>query len=351
MVSTKSNRKIKTTSRDAGILIVASDVGHQNVKIKSGLREDLVGNRSDLRPALITHKNRIEDYEDNYFHLKGGNTVWADRYWSNQGTDLDAFTPTSDMGKVDKLLPLFISAIWDNLVDGDLVYYVGSVHELSWASEMSRAVQGNHLVEFQGVTKHFTVEVIRIFVEGAGAVASHYISMGTPVSGKTTVLDIGSGTTILIPMDGLQVKANTAPYSIPGGGVRQFISNLCIENDIKRALNKDQAINYLDMQKAILTDRIVNSRFNSVDITPYLHSQINHWFTRSTQIFKVAMDEHLRHADLLLATGGGCLIPEVAELLRQEGWIIANEPLWANVDGLYLIAQKLVMKMLQQKVA
>jgi hypothetical protein len=341
---------VKSKRDKPAILIVAADIGHQNIKVKVGFGGDVKGKRVNLKSSLITQKDNIDACEDNYFHLVGGRTAWANRYWTNTGSDLDSFTTTSDKGKVENLLPLFLSAIWDEIMDGDLVYYCGSVHELSWVDEMFNAISGNHTIEHGGELKHITIEVLRVAIEGAGAVAAHYLlKEKKPVQGRSTVLDIGSGTSIVIAMEGLSIKQNTNPYALPGGGIRQIVSNLCSNPDIKRELSLDQPVNYLKMQSAILSDRILKSRFGEVDISPYLHNQVETWFAQSTKRYKVAMDEHLRQADLLLATGGGCLLPEVASLLARDGWTIADEPLWANVDGLYLIAQKLAQKLSQSR--
>jgi hypothetical protein len=342
----------KSRREEAAIVVVAADIGHQNIKVKVGFSGDVKGRRVNLKSSLITQKDSVDECEDNYFHLVGGRTPWANRYWTNTGSDLDSFTSTSDKGKVENLLPLFLSAIWDEIMDGDLIYYVGSVHELSWVEEMFAAVGGNHVIEHGGEVKNITVEVLRVAIEGAGAVAAHYLlKEKRPVQGRSTVLDIGSGTSIVIAMDGLSIKENTNPYALPGGGIRQIVSNLCSNTDIKKELSLDQPVNYLKMQSAILGDRVLKSRFGECDISPYLHKQVETWFAQSTKRYNVAMDEHLRQADLLLATGGGCLLPEVASLLVRDGWVIADEPLWANVDGLYLIAQKLAQKLSQREKA
>ncbi|NEU77041.1 ParM/StbA family protein [Hassallia byssoidea VB512170] len=205
---------------------------------------------------------------------------------------------------------------------------VASLHDSqAFATDLKKALQGNHIVKLNGTSCGVTLTV-QVTEEGIGALIVNRV----PGQRKVALIDLGHGTTITSIFEGNKLLQNSR--IVEPVGVYHLCSNIANNIETRRKLNKPASIH-------LIREGIYNQfhygttgwQFDEVyaaELKPWLKSCL-------VKAFK-----HLQaRADDLDATyliGGGANLPSVSAIASRQGIATIQNSQLANVQGLLKLA-------------
>jgi hypothetical protein len=315
--------------------LAALDVGNANTKLKLSL---LPGIEETIAiPSNLTLLDDADDQPDAYSYV-GNNPEWCPKFWM-QASGGNWVMDYSD-GKPKLCLPLFLTALYPHVDDGDEIDLVVSVHNVdALGDRMVQALSGTHIFQrSQGSAKLIKVNVVKVLSEGVGAILST-----KPKTPKNFLLDIGGDTVIGTPYLGLRIAPGCNPYPLAGNGTRRLISEFSKCQQVSKTLNTGRVLSYeasrsvIDNPHHLLT--VGKTKHSMKDA---VKAETDRWLDDVVLKVERMAGHHLLECDGKIATGGGCLIPEVAAKLKGMGYVLAPSPLTANVEGMLAWIQKAV---------
>lgn len=268
--------------------------------------------------------------------------VKSESDWANQGFFLDATgdraTYKSDTGKQDNCLPLFVAGLWDFIESGDTWNVVACVPRVKQNGDaLKKTLNGYHEFESKGVNKWFTVNVIDVVNEGAGAI--YQCSDDTPYRLLTELGGRTCNNTLFEYVTAIHDPAIVD--KIGSVNLLGYIGRSDLAIDIKglNGLTLKEAIDVFENPKHLLK---VGGKTH--DFTATITEKVKLWLDDVTSEVESLTFGWGNKADAHYVAGGVCMNKIVASQLKDYGWKILSNPDFANALGnLELAKQKLVM--------
>ena len=350
-------------------LLVGVDVGNHFTKsVIQPLTATATANKVCIPSLLATDQvQQLAKGDPMTFRIASGvgrnNELY--RIWS---TDI-SYKPTQVVisdekgcGKPAYALPLMISALWNDIEDGDLVYVVASVHDkAAYGATLESTLKGARTVEFTTadkdgdgggvISKSFEIDVLGILYESAGVILS-IPSDKRPVN--TTILDIGGGTALIAPMQGAKMAFNLC--EVPDGGLYSLHNAISNDEGVKSAIrHHSELCRYFELivSRSGLIDLVrnkgrINIRGAKADLSELINPIIEAWLVqldaklRQNAGYQYLNDPHRK----VYVTGGSANIQQVKTWAKCKGYTIVGDPQFANAIGLYNRAKALYTRKL-----
>jgi hypothetical protein len=316
-------------------ILAALDVGNANTKLKilhPGKGEQLI----TIQSALTILPDA--DDHDGAFSYVGSNAEWCPKYWLPVQGDTHTWVMDSADGKPKLSLPLLLTAIHDQVEDGDELDLVVSVHNVdALGDRMISALSGDHIYQRSGdKSKLLSVNVHKVVSEGIGALMA-----AKPKTPNNWLLDIGGDTAIGTPYLQLKIRPGCNPYPLAGHGTRRLISEFSKCKAVSQAIDTGRVLSYESSRRIIDDPRHVLTIGKAKhSLKDAVSSEVDKWLGDVVVRLERMAGHHLMDCDTRIATGGACLIPEVARSLKERGYQLAPSPLTAGVDGMLAWLQK-----------
>lgn len=191
--------------------IMGIDAGNYETKVIHAKGYDVfLSAIGEWRPRTAGEEHSKQDmvFEiiNKYDHFKGFAGPLAN-VESEYGGTVFGLTKNHQDARIRVLL-----AIWRNLIEDKVSIVVGQPykgHTDEEKNEIINSLKGDHTVIVNGVRKDFTIEDIKVGIEGAMAFISY------PYTGPVNVIDVGSGTVNCIHFLNKRIvdrKCDTLPF-------------------------------------------------------------------------------------------------------------------------------------------
>ncbi len=323
-------------------IVVAADNGNAVQKIivdrLDGMPPKKIRMGSLITPIEASNQARTA------FQMIKGNTNWSGKGWLMGGATM---IRDSDIGKIQYGLPLLIGAIWDSIVDGDVVNLLVSIHNpAAFKDDLINAYQGVHVVEHGGDRKAITIKPLGVAQEGLGA-----ILVAKAQSPSTMLLDLGAGTGIVTLFAGVGCHPGTAAYPIDGFGSiyleRKLKTHPTVSKEVGRVLTDEEARLIVADSKHVLRVKPAQCPCSDcdpidVDLSGAIEEIAKAWIAELCRRARQQFSTEILSTTKWVACGGSCQIPAVARALQASGITVIPSPQMANVEGLVAIARKKV---------
>ena len=204
--------------------------------------------------------------------------------------------------------------------------------------QVTTVYKGRHTISFGGRLMSVTVKPLGVADEGLGVLAT------TPhaATGKdTVVLSIGGGTVNVSQFKGGKLITQK-PFA---GGVMRFYEALALAPSLVKKL-KAQGDAHIIRDGVERRDYLYGKNVNI-----QRHSFEDDYLTELPKWFESTLKRPLQHATPLLTAadaglvfGGGAMLPGIEALLKKCGYTVVDDPVNANVKGLYEVAKAMVAK-------
>lgn len=209
-----------------------------------------------------------------------------------------------------------------------------SVHDAEvYGSQLKAALNGSHTVKVNGNLLNLNIKTL-VLDEGVGAIA-YAINRGIAArDSQTVLLDIGFGTSIIAVYNGSTILR--ASRYIHPQGTGKLIQMIADHPETRRYCGGVSGDVQL-IRQGIETDfSYGRTSWNFRDI---YQSVLMDWVREVLSPCLKKVDSWLPSTDLLLAIGGGSLMPGMASVLAKKGIGILENSQIANALGLQAIAQ------------
>jgi hypothetical protein len=253
-------------------------------------------------------------------------------------------------GKPIYALPLFISAMWEHLEDGDCIQMVASVHDKNaYGDDMKRALSGVHTIRYtdedeETERKTFCITVENVVYESAGVI---FGQEKKPL--KSLILDIGGGTVLANPMNKARLAYDNV-VEFADCGVKSLLGLMTVCGDLKTAIRSDQELakhysrlmsneGLMEMLKAKGVFKIGSHK---LDVSEIIRPVVEKWLYRlESELNQSEVASYLSEPGReKLITGGGSLVPGVKEWAKERGFKSVSSPQFANAYGLFKLAKR-----------
>lgn len=210
-----------------------------------------------------------------------------------------------------------------------------SLHERGDLEEqLIEAIAGKHIVKFGGkpIPTTVNIHVLKVYDEGHAAIAANVHQLDT--SKQNVIVDIGNRTVIATLIGQKGHLANRKTFD---NGVEELIRMISVNPTFKNRLQGEIAIPHLIRQGLESTEKPFwyGKQFSFSDV---YHQELKPWVQKSlAPVFKFIHPWKI-NADACLIIGGGSQLEGVDEALKAKGFLIASDPVWANAQGLYQLA-------------
>jgi hypothetical protein len=210
-----------------------------------------------------------------------------------------------------------------------------SLHERGDLEEqLIDAIAGKHIVKFGGkpIPTTVNIHVLKVYDEGHAAIAANAHTLDT--SKQNVIVDIGNRTVIATLIGQKGHLANRKTFD---NGVEELIRMISVNPTFKNRLQGEIAIPHLIRQGLESSEKPFwyGKQFSFEDI---YRQELMPWVQKSlAPVFKFIHPWKI-NADACLIIGGGSQLRGVDEALKAKGFVIAENPLWANAEGLYQLA-------------
>jgi len=318
-----------TKRREMTKILGALDVGNANVKLKLLHPDD--GEKLITIQSALTILHDAED-DNGAFSYVGSNLDWCPKHWIPIQGDSHTWVMDTADGKPKLSLPLLLTAIHDHIEDGDHLDLVVSIHNVdALGDRMISALTGDHVFQRVGdKPKLLSVYVHKVLSEGVGALMS-----ASPQTPNNWLLDIGGDTAIGTPYLQLKIRHGCNPYPLAGNGTRRLISEFSKCKAVSRAIATGRVLSY-EASRRVIDDpkHVLTVGKDKHSLKDAVAEEVDRWLEDVVLKVERSAGHHLFDCDARIATGGACLIPEVARSLKERGYQIAPNPLTASVDGM-----------------
>jgi hypothetical protein len=172
--------------------------------------------------------------------------------------------------------------------------------------------------------------VASILEEGSGVAVA--LSQKCDFS-NALLYDFGNGTAILSAFSGLQMTH------------REYNSNSGVETLINAVANSEHVRRFLlkPADRHLIRAGIEKGDFSYGNEKAWTFreayaAEFPGWFRSGLLPFVKATENRMPAASIVLAVGGGSLLPGVKSALAQKGITVPENPRWVNAQGLYQLA-------------
>jgi hypothetical protein len=321
--------------------VVGADIGNLHARIVWGESET---DRKMIESYILPIAS--EEGLTNVFSLlssTASESEWIGKAWlvGADAVAVDAVSGDRVMdaidGKAKLALPLLSALLWNVLpVSGAVIKLCISVHDTTALGNKVRAnLNGRHTVTKDGVQKTFTIELIEVYAEGVGVVR-----YSKPESKAIFLADFGSDTLIGSAFTGYTAKCS--PWAASAYGVRSLIQAVMSCSETSASLGR--VATFEEIIYSLENPKGKKYFVGKVDITSAVECEAEKWLEHGLKNLERSMKSAIQESKVKLATGGGCAIPQVKKALEFRGYSVVTQPVWANVSGLYEIAQKKAAK-------
>lgn len=216
-----------------------------------------------------------------------------------------------------------------------------SIHDAQiFGVDLKGALNGTHTVKING---HLTTVNIRAMVldEGLGAIY-HAIKWGiVPRDAQSILLDIGFGTSIIAVYNGATIlRASRYVHPQGTGKLVQMIADHVETRRFCGGVSGDPMLIRLGIETDFTYGR------TSWSFREIYQTVLMEWVKEVLAPCLKKVDTWLHSTDVLLATGGGALMPAMASVLAKKKIAVLEKSQLANVLGMQAIAE---MKLKQEE--
>lgn len=325
-------------------LLVGADIGNLHSRAVWG---DGANDRKMIESYILPIDN-ADGFDNVYRCIDSNNPEWKGKRWilGEDAVQMDSISGIRVMdsadGKPKCAMPLLVALLWDVLPVGESKVRIAiSVHNKSaLEGRMRDWLHGCHKISKDGETKTILFDVLAVASEGVGVIRKEK-------PGKATfMLDIGSDTLIGSAFTGYTHACN--PWSASAYGVRSLAQKIMSCDQSSKALGRyatfEEVLISLENPVVTITGRGANKtttttyQIDSIDITEAVNCEAEAWLVEGLKMLVRNMKNSIDSSKAKLATGGGCMIPRVREILIERGYSIVADPLWSNASGLFEIA-------------
>lgn len=318
----------KQTPREVPITIMGFDPGFGNVKA-------VINGRPLVAPSFLSYKqlSDVDGLEGAFTYLDGPakDLIGTSCIFGSKAPVLDPENFKAiyqdKRNKRSLGLEMLIGTLAlrkpSRYIDLRLVF---STHLQQNIEPLTSRFNGIHELLIQGQRVGLRVKVIKGYLEGVGAVLSQGLHRDTAL-----LLDIGTGTTTgTVFSAGGRIVARK-PLTGGGAALLEAIAN---SEELVTALEEPGEA---DIIKAALER-------NSFDYAPGVSFREAYdrvaptWVSSRIDNAMSFFKEYSKRADSYVAIGGGVLLPGVSEALAKRGFTVAQDPAFANAQGLATIA-------------
>ncbi|WNZ45171.1 hypothetical protein Q2T42_25625 [Leptolyngbya boryana CZ1] len=340
--STPAKKKIKSSTE----FLASIDPGNQNIDVvyakmtKKPRTDRLSGSVTFGEKVHKTVRSLVSADVDQYTYSQKGKVNQLGEALTRQfgigeypGAKWIKDTPD---GKATWVLPALIHCMWDDLKDGDSITAYTSVHNPeAYRAEMKEALNGVFTFVKDDEVKEITVQCDRVLVEGVGAIKSQ-----NPTTTANLLLDLGGQTIMIAPYSGLKLMTGCdQPYQLIDQGTARLISEFAkcreVNETLKRVMTYQESRSVIDNPTHM---------FQGVDFSDAVTREAHRWLEKVVGDIEGLARHHLAECPNRFATGGAVLIPCVREWLIARGYTPVNNPLSANVEGVFTLAKALEEK-------
>lgn len=338
----KHDRIVKIKNIVAGI-----DGGNLHYRVRFGENENLIQHESYVLPM---QESDIETGHKNLFKLlsASNDSQWVGKSWLLGANAISADSINgmrvldSEEGKAELSLPLLIGSLWEYIPrsGGEIRVCISCHNTVVLADKIKTALNGAYTAAKDGEHKQFTIEVLEVYAEGVGVIRNE-----KPTSKAVFMLDFGSDTLIASSFNGFVPQCN--PMALSAFGVRSLVGQIMRCDEMSKSLGRmatfNEVLNALEnpVEHAGKGKKAssVQYRINDVNVTNAIVCEVDSWLDRGLKEIARSTKDMKALAVAHYVTGGGCKIPQVAAKLQDLGYTVVSDPILANVNGLYLIAQ------------
>ncbi|MBW4527077.1 MAG: hypothetical protein KME18_18125 [Phormidium tanganyikae FI6-MK23] len=340
MVQTKE-RKTKASKVTTSQTFLASiDPGNQNI--------DVVYAKMSVTGSIVSYDDQVhktvkslvsEDVEQYTFTqaglIDGSGEVTTRQFGIGEYPGAQWIKDSPD-GKAQWVLPALIHCMWDDLADVDSITVYTSVHNPeAYRAEMKAALNGRFTFVKDDEQKNITVKCDRVLVEGVGAIKAQ-----NPPTAANLLLDLGGQTVMIAPYSGLKLMSGCdQPYQLLDQGTARLIAEFAKCRAVNEALKR--VMTYREARSVI--DNPAHT-FQGHDFSGAVGKEVHKWLEKVVGSIEGLAKHHLAECPNRYATGGAVLIPSVRQWLLDRGYTPVTEPLSANVQGVFTLAQALEQK-------
>ncbi|UKP01610.1 ParM/StbA family protein [Nostoc sp. UHCC 0870] len=202
---------------------------------------------------------------------------------------------------------------------------VTSLHDASLGDRLKEVLEGEFNPILAGKESTVKVEVLKVVPEGMG------VLVGRKLPERLTVLDFGNGTTLYSRYFKGKREVHT-PYP---NGVQSLIELLTVA---MKPLNGGKLGIPAKIRYALENGHTKYS--SQIDFKSVYLTTVKDWLSQSLRQPLEQATESKHEGDEVWCIGGGCLLPGVGKLLEKKGFILLENPVDANVNGLLALAKK-----------
>ncbi|MBD2247917.1 hypothetical protein [Nostoc sp. FACHB-888] len=221
-----------------------------------------------------------------------------------------------------------------------------SLHERGdLEDQLIEALTGRHVVKFGGkiCPTEVKIHVLKVYDEGHAAIAAFAQNLNT--SKQNVIVDIGNRTVIATLIGSKGHLANRKTFD---NGVEELIRMISVNPDFKNRLVGEIAMPHLIRQglESIEKPFWYGNQFSFQDV---YQKELAPWVQKSlAPVFKFIHPWKI-NADACLITGGGSRLPSVSEALQAKGFVVTDNPVWANAIGLYQLANMIHLRSVNEQ--
>lgn len=206
---------------------------------------------------------------------------------------------------------------------------VASLHDSqAFSSDLKKALQGNHIVKFDGN------QIVNIYVdcqiveEGVGGL----LIARAPGQRKVALIDLGHGTTITSVFEGNKLLQNSRKIDTVG------VHHLCeaIANNLQTRRRLGKAANSHLIREGIGQNfRYGTSNWEFSDVYA---DELKPWLSSCLVPAWKHLQSRADDLDAIYLIGGGCNLPNVSAIAARQGIATIQNAQVANVQGLLKLA-------------
>ncbi|MBW4440172.1 MAG: hypothetical protein KME10_02830 [Plectolyngbya sp. WJT66-NPBG17] len=336
-MQTQERTSKKTSAKGARNFLASIDPGNQNIDVIFAEVTQKKGGIAFTNEAHVTIPSLVSSDVDDYTFSQSGLVDGSGEIVARQfgiGAYPGAqWIKDSPDGKAQWVLPALIHCMWTALKDGDNITVYTSVHNAqAYRDEMKAALNGVFTFVKYDKQKTMTVKCDRVLVEGVGAIKSQ-----NPSTVANLLLDLGGQTVMLAPYSGLKLTAGCdQPYQLLHQGTARLIAEFtkcrAVNETLKRVLTYQEARSIIDNPL---------HTFKGHDFSEAVKAEVGKWLNQVVKQVESLAPYHVEECPNKFATGGAVMIPSVRAWLIDHGYTPVNDPLSANVSGLFIIAKAL----------
>jgi Actin like proteins N terminal domain len=292
------------------------------------------------RPSETPREGYIE-------YMEGGADVpykiWASGYLAYDRNPMATLRVTDDsQAKANQALQHLMGALShiEKYYPEINVFLCASLHQKEGLEELLiQNLEGTHVVKFGGkvLPTKVIVKVLKVYEEGHCAIAANADKL--KLSGQNVIIDLGNRTNIATLIGSRGVMVERKPFNF---GVEELIRMISQNPKFLKKLNGDTPIPHLIRLGLESQEFKYGKLFTFSEI---YDAELKPWITKGlAPVFKFIHPWKI-NADACLVIGGGSLLPKVREALESKGFIVADNPVWSNSQGLLKAAEHLHQKL------